>query len=83
MQLHTYIIYGDRTIIFIDFVGFVTNLLNTPTDGATVSVQKSVSEKALLFVRFCEYIKLPFLLRVPKKYVSILERDKLISFTTH
>jgi hypothetical protein len=41
--------------------------------------KKSVSEKELLFVRFCEYVKLPFLLRVPKKYVSILERDKLLS----
>jgi hypothetical protein len=32
------------------FVGFVVNLLNRPTDGATVSVQKSASEKELLFV---------------------------------
>jgi hypothetical protein len=42
-------IYGDRTII--GFVGFVANLLNRPTDGATVSVRKSASEKELLFVR--------------------------------
>jgi hypothetical protein len=33
------------------FVGFVANLLNRPTDGATVSVRKSASEKELLFVR--------------------------------
>jgi hypothetical protein len=38
-----YIIYGD--------VGFVANLLNRPTDGATVSVRKSAAEKELLFVR--------------------------------
>jgi hypothetical protein len=43
-----YIIYGDRTII--GFVGFVANLLNRPTDGATVSVRKSAPEKQLLFV---------------------------------
>jgi hypothetical protein len=35
----------------IGFVGFVANLLNKPTDGATVSVRKSASEKELLFVR--------------------------------
>jgi hypothetical protein len=40
---------GDRTII--GFVGFVANLLNRRTNGATVSVRKSVSEKELLFVR--------------------------------
>jgi hypothetical protein len=44
-----YIFYGDRTII--GFVGFVANLLNKPTDGATVSVRKSASERVLLFVR--------------------------------
>jgi hypothetical protein len=37
------------------FVGFVLNLLNRPTDGATFSiakcVRKSASEKELLFVR--------------------------------
>jgi hypothetical protein len=49
IQLCTYIIYGHRTII--GFVGFVANLLNKPTDGATVSVRKSASEKELLFVR--------------------------------
>jgi hypothetical protein len=31
-----YIIYGDRTII--GLIGFVANLLNRPTDGATVRV---------------------------------------------
>jgi hypothetical protein len=41
--------YGDSTIA--GFVGFVANLLNTPTDGATVIVRKSTSEKELLFVR--------------------------------
>jgi hypothetical protein len=40
------LIYGDRTII--SFVGFVANLLNRPTDGATA--RKSASEKELLFV---------------------------------
>jgi hypothetical protein len=43
-----YIIYGDRTII--GFVGFVANLLNKRTDGATVSVRKNASEKELFFV---------------------------------
>jgi hypothetical protein len=41
MQLLIYIIYGDRTII--GFVGFVANLLNSTTDGATVSVRKRVT----------------------------------------
>jgi hypothetical protein len=41
-QLLIYIIYG---------VGFVANLLNRLTDGATVSVRKNESEKELLFVR--------------------------------
>jgi hypothetical protein len=36
IQLLINIIYGDRTII--GFVGFLANLLNRPTDGATVSV---------------------------------------------
>jgi hypothetical protein len=49
IELLIYIIYCDRTII--GFVGFVTNLLNTPTEGATVSVRKSASKKELLFVR--------------------------------
>jgi hypothetical protein len=43
IQLLIYIIYGDRTII--GFVGFVANLLNRPTAGATVSVRKNGSEK--------------------------------------
>jgi hypothetical protein len=53
IQLLIYIIYGDRTII-----GFV-GLLDRPTDSATVSVKKSASD--------CEYVKLPFSFRVPKK----------------
>jgi hypothetical protein len=36
--------------LYIDFVGFVANLLNRPTDGGT-GVRKSASEKELLFVR--------------------------------
>jgi hypothetical protein len=40
----------ERTIM--GFVGFVANLLNSSTDGATVTVRKSASEKELLFVRF-------------------------------
>jgi hypothetical protein len=47
--LFMYLIYGDRTII--GFVGFAANLLNRPTDDATVNVRKSASEKELLFVR--------------------------------
>jgi hypothetical protein len=34
-----------------EFVGFVANLVKRRTDGATVSVLKSASEKELLFVR--------------------------------
>jgi hypothetical protein len=41
IQLFIYIIYGDRTIIC--FFGLVPNLLNRPTDGATVSVRKRVA----------------------------------------
>jgi hypothetical protein len=36
-----------------------------PTDGATVSVRKSASEKSY-FSSAWEYVKLPFSLRVPK-----------------
>jgi hypothetical protein len=43
IQLLIYIIYGDRTII--GFVGFVANLLNRPTDGATVSIRKCVRKR--------------------------------------
>jgi hypothetical protein len=50
IQLFIYIIYGDRTIVGV--VGFVANLLNRSTDGATVNVRKSTSEKELSFVRF-------------------------------
>jgi hypothetical protein len=35
----------------IGFYGFVVNLLNRPTDGATISARKNVSKKELLFVR--------------------------------
>jgi hypothetical protein len=38
IQLLVYIIYSDRTII-----GFVANLLNRPTNGATISVRKRVT----------------------------------------
>jgi hypothetical protein len=46
IQLLIYIIYGDKTII--GFVGFVANLLNRPTDGATVSVRKRVTFRPLV-----------------------------------
>jgi hypothetical protein len=46
IQLVIYIIYGDSTII--GFVGFVANLLNRPTDGATVSVRKRVTFRPLV-----------------------------------
>jgi hypothetical protein len=32
---------------------YVPNLLNIPTNGATVSVRKSASENELFFVRLC------------------------------
>jgi hypothetical protein len=43
---YIYIVYGDRTII--GFVDFVDNLLNRPTDGATVSVRKRVTFRPLV-----------------------------------
>jgi hypothetical protein len=46
IQLVIYIIYGDNTII--GFFGFVANLLNRPTDGATVSVRKRVTFRPLV-----------------------------------
>jgi hypothetical protein len=49
MYFCIYIIYRDSTII--GFVGYVANLLNRPTDGATASIRKSASKKELLFVR--------------------------------
>jgi hypothetical protein len=49
-QLCTYLHnFGDRTII--GSVGFVANLLNSPTDGATVSVRKSAFKRELLLDR--------------------------------
>jgi hypothetical protein len=54
IQLFIYIIYGGRTIIIRDFV-----------DGATVSVRKRVTFRPLVST----YVKLPFSLRVPKKYI--------------
>jgi hypothetical protein len=44
IHLLIYIIYG-----IIGFVGLVANLLNRTTDGATVSVRKSASEKNYRF----------------------------------
>jgi hypothetical protein len=41
-----YIIYDGRRIIA--FVGFVANLLNRATDGATVSVRKRVTFRSLV-----------------------------------
>jgi hypothetical protein len=50
------------------FVGFIdANLLNGPTDGATVSVRKTVTFRPLVSI----YVKLPFSLRVSKKYLRI------------
>jgi hypothetical protein len=40
------IIYGDRTII--GFVGFIVNLPNRATDGATVTVRKRVTLRPLV-----------------------------------
>jgi hypothetical protein len=65
MQLLICTIYGDRTII--GFVGFVVNLLNRPTDGATVNVRKSVTFRQLvskimvLIFKNCNFNKFPIL----------------------
>jgi hypothetical protein len=48
----------------------VANLLNKPTDGATVSVRKDY------FPSGCEYVKLPFSLRVPKNLIMYYETSK-------
>jgi hypothetical protein len=48
----------------------VANLLNRPTDGATVSVRKDY------FPSGCEYVKLPFSLRVPKNLIMYYETSK-------
>jgi hypothetical protein len=49
-------------VTIIAFIGFVANLLNRATDGATVSVQKKVTFRPLV----SRYVKLPFSLTVPK-----------------
>jgi hypothetical protein len=71
------IIYGDRTII--GFVGFVANLLNRPIAGATVSFPKKS-----YFSSACEYVKLPFSLRVPKEIILdalFYLKNELLSFS--
>jgi hypothetical protein len=55
--LHNYTIIG--------FVGFVVNLLNRPTDGATVQ-----RPKKNYFSSSFENVKLPFSLRAPKKSIK-------------
>jgi hypothetical protein len=54
--------------MMIGFIGIVANLLNISTDGATVSVRKSASEKSY-FPSAYEYVKLLCSLRVRKKIV--------------
>jgi hypothetical protein len=58
------------------FIGFVANVLNRRTDGGTVSVRKSASEKEL-FSSACEYVKLQFSLRVPKNRIFYCFNDPL------
>jgi hypothetical protein len=65
----------------VGFVGFVVNLLNRPTDGATVHALKSASEKVRpkksYFLSTWEYVKLAFSLRVPKnKFFLLIKRLK-------
>jgi hypothetical protein len=59
------------SVNLLGFVAFVVNLLNSPTDGATVSVRKSVYKKVRpkksYFSSPWEYVKLLFSLKVPKK----------------
>jgi hypothetical protein len=64
------------------FIGFVANVLNRPTDGGTVSVRKSASEKEL-FSSACEYVKLPFSLKKIVFFIvlTILSRVTLIQLT--
>jgi hypothetical protein len=48
-------------VTIIGFVGLIGNLLNRPTDGASGQCPKKS-----YFSTAPEYVKLPFLLRVPK-----------------
>jgi hypothetical protein len=50
------------SVDLLGFVGFVVNLLNRPTDGATVHSQKTASEKELLFIRM-GVRKIPFFIK--------------------
>jgi hypothetical protein len=59
-NLHICIIYGDTTM-----TGFVANLLDRPTDEATISVRKRVTFRPLLSI----YVKLQFSLSVSKKCI--------------
>jgi hypothetical protein len=45
------------------FVGFVVNLLNRPTDGATAHGQKSASEKELVLVDGMGLPKITFFIK--------------------
>jgi hypothetical protein len=65
--LHIYIIYGDRAII--GFVSFAANLL-TDQQMAPRSASETVRPKKSYFSSACEYVKLPFSLRVPKTYIK-------------
>jgi hypothetical protein len=61
------------------FVSFVANLLNGPTDG-----EWSASEKEF-FSSACEYVKLPFSLRVlTKSFVSclVIQNSTMFVFLT-
>jgi hypothetical protein len=57
----------------IGFVGFIANLLNRPLDGRRQRPKKCVR---------CEYVKLPFSLRVPKKHLELADLFSLNNFVS-
>jgi hypothetical protein len=54
-----------HSLPIIDFVGFVANLLKRPIGAQGQRSKKSYFSSAR------KYVKLPFSLRVPKKYISL------------
>jgi hypothetical protein len=79
IQLLIYVIYGDRTNI-IGWVGFVVNILNRPTDVATVQRPKKCVPKKNYFSSAFDNVKLPFSLGTPKKDVLLLLDNKMGHF---
>jgi hypothetical protein len=61
-----HILFLDDRTNYKQKTSFVANLLNIPTDGATVASEK-VRPKKSYFSSACDYVKLSFSLSIPKK----------------